>query len=211
MAAAESPDYEYVQPIALLRSGTHEDAVRAVALASVMAYALHPEEPQWDRWLSGPFAKSVRRAKKRGPFEAVAAISAARVHVGEAEAAAFIPTTYPEMDPALAKLQVSGTNFERTGRWVAPAVEGGPRMFVNESLGMSTGKTAAQAAHGLFAWYERLDYDRRTAWVEAGAPFSLTSVPEDQFTGVANDAYVLIEDAGRTEIKKDSATVAVLF
>lgn len=55
---------ELVQPIVLLRSGSHEDAVRCVAEASLRAYVSAPDLPEWRQWLAGSFTKTVRRASR---------------------------------------------------------------------------------------------------------------------------------------------------
>ena len=52
---------ELVQPIVLLRSGSHEDAVRCVAEASLRAYVSAPDLPDWEAWLAGSSTKTVRR------------------------------------------------------------------------------------------------------------------------------------------------------
>ena len=210
---------EFVQPVVVLRAGTHEDAVRAVALASVLAWVhtsgaggtdddtAAPGAENWRPWLSGRFAKSVRRAKA-GQFAALAPTAAAIVEIGDAKAAAFTPTTYPGMDPTVAKLQVSGTDFDRD-QWASKTEDGGPRVLVNEGLGMSTGKAAAQAAHGLFRWFLNLDPNQRTEWVAAGCPFGLDGVTRTDFEKACRNAVVVIHDAGFTEIEPGSATVAV--
>lgn len=226
----------YVQPIMVLRAGTHEDAVRAVALASVLAWVNTGGEDvlgakstavttsrtdgcgdqvpdlvadHWAAWMAGRFAKSVRRAKV-GQFTTLAPLAAAVVEIGDAKAAAFAPTTYPDMLPALSKLQVSGTDFERTA-WADSPDGSGPQVLINEGLNMSTGKTAAQAAHGLFAWFMRLDVQQRRAWVGQECPLSVTGMPTDRFATEAQRAQVLIRDAGFTEIEPGSATVSVLY
>jgi hypothetical protein len=55
---------ELVQPIILLRSGSHEDAIRCVAEASLRAYVSAPDLPEWEQWLAGSFTKKVRRASR---------------------------------------------------------------------------------------------------------------------------------------------------
>ena len=209
---------EYVQPIVVLRSGTHEDAVRAVALASVLAWVntamrkdsnpeAMPGVANWQPWLAGRFAKSVRRAKA-GQFAALVPHASSVVECGDAKAAAFAPTTYPDMDPAIAKLQVSGTDFVRS-QWQANDGHG-PLVLVNEGLGMSTGKTAAQAAHGLFRWFLNLDSNERDNWIAGRCPFALMGVSGQAFEKGTEHAAVVIRDAGFTEIAPGSATVTVM-
>lgn len=209
MSTMSTGSTRFVQPIALLRSGCHEDAVKAVALASVLAYVHTGDAPAWESWLDGRFAKSVRRAKA-GQFAALTPDAASVVEVGAAKAAAFIPSTYEDLDPTLAKLQVSGTDFERSGTWERSPHEGGPWLLVNDGLGMTTGKAAAQAAHGLFVWFLNASADLRRWWIADGCPFAVEGVPATEFAKASQNAQVTINDAGFTEIEPGSATVIVL-
>ncbi|MCU6479067.1 hypothetical protein [Arthrobacter sp. A2-55] len=151
-----------VQPIVLLVDkadpGNHFDAVVAVAMASVAAYAHQPASglsPTWEPWLGQSFAKTVRRADRKA-FERIAGTGGQRVYLGSAQAIAFTPTTYGHMPKILAHLQVSGTELpRRPENRQADAAD--VRIVLNASLGMSTGKTAAQAAHALFAWFTGLN------------------------------------------------------
>lgn len=198
-----------VQPIVLLRAGTHEDAVRAVALASVTAYLQTADDPAWTDWLAARFTKTVRRAKA-GLFAQITPLAAAHATVGEAQALALVPVSYDEMADSVRKCQVAGTELPRLG-WPQANGHGPlhPQIAINEDLGMSTGKTAAQAAHGLFAWFLRLADADRAAWLAQGAPFGLTGLDKAAFAEHARDARVIINDAGFTEVTPGSATVIV--
>lgn len=208
MSTVSAGSTRFVQPIAVLRAGCHEDAVKAVALASVLAYVNTGDDPAWGQWLTSRFAKSVRRAKA-GQFAALAPGAAAVVQIGEAKAAAFIPSTYEDLDPALSKLQVSGTDFDRSEQWRKAPEEGWPWLLVNEGLGMTTGKTAAQTAHALFVWFLQTDENTRSRWAAEGFPFTVEGVSGDDFVKSAKNARVTINDAGFTEIEPGSATVLV--
>ncbi|WP_162802075.1 peptidyl-tRNA hydrolase [Ornithinimicrobium murale] len=200
-------DLDLVQPIVLLDAGTHEDACRAVALASVTAWLTHHEHPSWGPWLAGRFTKTVRRAKNEHAL--TRALDAGPVvveRVGEAAAAALVPVTYFEMDRYVRKLQVTGLELPRCGSEDV-ATEGGPTILVNTDLGMSTGKSAAQVAHGLFAWLLSLDEDARTDWLYGGRRFDLAEVAAAE---LATSPELSIHDAGLTEIAPGSATVKVL-
>ena len=69
---------ELVQSIVLLRSGSHEDAVRCVAEASLRAYVSAPDLPEWAEWLAGSFTKTVRRAKPWSGWPVIPPTSKAR-------------------------------------------------------------------------------------------------------------------------------------
>lgn len=215
----------FVQPIMLLVDkadpAAHTDAVQAAALASVLAFAeetlSHAEpDPSWAAWLDGPFTKTVRRADAKifGKLaEKFAGQEHADVAVGKARAMAFRPTTYGALSRHLSKLQVSGTDLpDRTTDHPVAAPEDSPVLTVNAGLGMSTGKTAAQAGHALFAWFLTLDTDARRHWYERGCPFTLDFAAPDRFESAAADVpeELLIVDAGRTEIDPGTATAFVL-
>ena len=214
---------EYVQPIMLRRTGTHEDAVTAAAAASVTAYANDPTNPAWDIWLAQPFAKSVRRAKP-AVFARLAADAPAVVDYGpeHAAAAAYAPIPADSLPRELAKLQVSGTDLPREGWEPMPHTPRGPILITDEDLPLTTGKACAQAAHALFAWTLR-NHGQRTitewltrkpstfrddlaAWHAAGSPFHVTAVPHDVFLNMTERAPVVIRDAGRTEIEPGTVT-----
>jgi peptidyl-tRNA hydrolase len=200
---------QYVQNIAVVKAGTHEEVVKAVALASVVAYVVRPEEPSWDQWLSGRFTKSVRRGSRAQVREAAILDSCCSgVCVGDAEAYGFLPLHKDVAEPALGKLQVANFERDRTGEWDMD--DGGPTLVINESIEMSTGKTAAQAAHGLFGWFLRQSSQVRHAWNRADSPFTVVSLPGDEFEEVRRNAFLTITDAGFTEIPAGSVTVVVV-
>ena len=55
-------EHTWVQPILVAKTGMHEPTIELAASASAALYLQHPHLPEWASWLSGPFAKSVRRA-----------------------------------------------------------------------------------------------------------------------------------------------------
>ena len=200
-----------LQPIVVRRTGTHEQMVEAAARASVAAWLADPDNPAWVPWLAGSFGKSVRRAR---PVE----VEKAREHllvsvrVGEAEAFAGLPVTREDMPAPIRKLQVSGTDAERAG-WVLPTDRPlGPYIAVNLGANMTTGKTCAQVAHGLFAWALKQTPETLSAWQGAGMPFFVSEATQEKFDGFrrySSDLSILIEDAGHTEVAPGTATVLV--
>ena len=205
------PTGELVQPIILLVDRedpcAEDEGIAAAALASVNALLGHPRHPYWKPWAQGAFAKSVRRAdakmfaKVAGEFP-----DHAMAEIGAAKAMGFAPMQADSLPKRLAKLQVSGTTLPPGG---CPAATG-VRIVLNDSLGMSTGKAAAQAAHALFAWVLETAPDALGAWRAAGCALSVERLGAKEFGAAARRADgPVIHDAGRTEITPGSATAFV--
>jgi peptidyl-tRNA hydrolase len=209
-------EFELIQPIVLLvdrdNPSPDVDGIAAVAEASVTAYwratIFGQKLGAWDEWLSGPFAKTVRRADRK-TFDKLRALftgdaSPTRVCVGSAEALAFNPIEPGSMPSALKRLQVSGTTLPRGEADVS--ADRSATIVLNEDLGMSTGKAAAQAAHALFALH--LTGDRHATVSTPRIRFaSRTAIDEILNT---HESAVSIVDAGRTEIEPGSLT-AIAF
>lgn len=87
-------------------------------------------------------------------------------------------------------------------------------LVVNDELGMSTGKAAAQSAHALFAWLLeaiRSDIERVDAWLAAEQPVRVVFAEQGEFARLSRKATgPLIRDAGRTEITPGSTTAFVV-
>jgi hypothetical protein len=167
-----------------------------------------PENPDWQPWAAGAFAKSVRRADAKMFQKVLTAFpDHALVQVGEARAVGLPPMPADALPKLLAKLQVSGTELP-DGEPLPPQ----PLTIVlNESLGMSTGKAAAQAAHALFAWLVEAEHSVVDAWEAAGFPVGISALPAAKFRrGAGRAAGPVIQDAGRTEIEPGSTTAYVV-
>lgn len=215
--------YSLVQPIMLLvdknNPAGHADAVAAAAIASVGAYinalASGINADNWEAWLSERFAKSVRRADAK-TFAKLAAdpvlANSGSASVGSARAMAYAPTTYDQMPKQIARLQVSGTNLPEQPATPPPTQHSGdPVIVLNGSLGMSTGKASAQAAHALFAWHLRwrdTDLEARSRQLLSTGLAIATAREFDQLREGA--AGPLIVDAGLTEIAPGTATAFVV-
>lgn len=202
-----------IQPIIVRRSGTHEEMVEAVARASVAAWLSDPTNPAWAPWLAASFGKTVRRARP-AEVEKCREWFVASAAVGEAEAFACLPVPTDDMPAPIRKLQVSGTDAERKGWPLPPAPDRptGPWLSINLGAAMSTGKTAAQAAHGVFAWALKQSPEQLDAWQAEGLPFTVGEAPPDQFDSFrahAPSTSILIQDAGHTEVTPGTATVLV--
>ncbi|PYI68205.1 hypothetical protein CVV68_07750 [Arthrobacter livingstonensis] len=208
----EEPPRELVQPIILLvdrvQPAGADQGIAAAALASVQAFMRDPENPSWQLWASGAFAKSVRRADAKMFAKVLAAFpDHVLATVGTASAAGLPPLPADGLPKLLTKLQVSGTQLPDGG-----ALPGQPLTVVlNDSLRMSTGKAAAQAAHALFAWLLDAGPHAVDAWAAAGFPVGIVHASGRDFRkGARKASGPVIQDAGRTEIEPGSTTAYVV-
>lgn len=217
-----SPSPSLVQPIVLLVDKNdpagHRDSILAAAIASTEAYAMTIQDAgaddgdAWAQWLSGRFTKSVRRADLK-TFTKLASSTdlpfRSLVARGKARAMAYLPVTYEEMAKPLTRLQVSGTDLPEL-----PVSEGsgteGPVIVLNGDLGMSTGKSCAQAGHALFAWFLQEHAGGRTVPAASLARAGLRIVGAAEFAALRAGAVgPVIVDSGLTEIDPDTATAFV--
>lgn len=181
-----------VQPIVVSAEGNHLDAVAAAATASLGGFG--NDSPVYREWLSGPFTKTVRRCKAaqferlRDAFGVYEAVS------GTARAFAMDPVAYDDMPKAVRNLQVSGTEMPRGESSIDLGADYWSAV-VNGSLGMSTGKTAAQVAHAF--------------WM-AGRVLNIIEVAGHEFERLLPDATYVVRDAGLTEFDGPTTTVAVM-
>lgn len=200
-----------VMPLVLKKSGTHQEAIAAVAVAALEGYrASSADHEIWDRWMNeGDCGKTVRRANEKD-FAKVSQRPdvIATSEVGDAKVLAFVPVAYTEMDSVIRRLQVGNTDFEREEM---TEIADAPTIVLNLDLGMSTGKSAAQAAHALLAWWDLASQESRDEWVEKGNKVNIAEVPGPQFTRMSSLVvpYAVIHDAGHTEIESGSATAFV--
>ncbi|MET4143994.1 aminoacyl-tRNA hydrolase [Arthrobacter sp. UYCo732] len=213
-----------VQPIVLLVDKNdpagHRDSIVAAAIASTSAYAktLEPgaeRDRSWEQWLSGRFTKSVRRADLKA-FTKLESDEAfqheSHVVVGKAKAMAYLPSAYEDMPKSLTRLQVSGTDLP-DAPLTAPSRRrsGDPIIVLNGALGMSTGKSAAQAGHALFAWQlNRGEMDGELTSIRLASTDLIIASAEEFETLQTVAASQLIVDSGLTEIDPNTATAFVI-
>lgn len=204
-------EHEFIMPVVLRKSGTHHEAIAAVATAVLQGCLSGPDANTWGAWFVSGQGKTVRRANEKD-FQKVSARDdvLAASEVGAARALVFPPVLYTEMDKGLRRFQVGGTEFPRDPR---EAVAGVPTVVLNAGLGMSTGKSAAQAAHAMLAWWDSLSDEQREEWQEEPPrEVNILEAETGEFERMAEevDADLLIHDAGHTEIESGSATAFVI-
>lgn len=199
-----------VQPIVVLRSGSHEDVVAAVAVASVTAWLNRESETLWDEWLAGAYGKTVRRAKPAQFARVLEEVPQGFLVVrGEAKAYATSPFLAESLPVSIRKLQVSGTNMPVVG-WQSSTEDrmASPIGVVNDSLEMTTGKTAAQAAHALLLWaVAQSDVETVRSGLENVV---FVGASQDRFDEFSARSNFVVVDAGRTELNSYTKTVCIV-
>lgn len=222
-----SADLTYVQTILLRRDpadpASHLDSIAAAATASVLAYLYDLEAgwdlENWNNWHRDGQAKTTRRAKP-SVFERLSAEAVSEFWVGKAAAAAFSPVPPSAVPAAVSRLQVSGTELPRTAA-AGPEGACGAIIVLNGSLGMSTGKSCAQAAHALLEWVRngaRREFDmpavsrRIRQWAKEGYGVRIHEAGAEEFIRLqgGRTPHSLIHDHGHTEIAPGTATAFVL-
>ncbi|MFF0742165.1 peptidyl-tRNA hydrolase [Streptomyces sp. NPDC004111] len=191
------------------RTDALETAARAVLVMLSDARSLGDGE--WAEavrnWEDARIRKVVRRARG-AEWRKASALPGITVTGKETEVRVFPPIPLDGWPKELAKLQVSGTELDDPEEPGEPD-PAAPVLWVNPDLGMSAGKTMAQAGHGAqLAWWDLSDGERE-AWRATGFPLSVRTAPAAKWREVAADpALPVVRDAGFTEIAPGK-TVAV--
>ncbi|GEL48587.1 hypothetical protein CHO01_37030 [Cellulomonas hominis] len=200
---------DWVMPILVDKTGTHELTVEAAARACVLAWARRTADQQaaFDAWLSGPFTKSVRRASAAHLDRAVAELGGHEVRWGGSRGVALAPMRMVDLPKLVAKAQVASTDLERTRP--APAPVAGVSVTVLETL--TTGKAAAQAAHALLGWALEADGSavERVLGVSTGLHLAFTG-PGHLRLLAARPGAVAIRDNGLTEVTPGTLTAVAI-
>ena len=194
---------DLVQPIVVGPAGGHFEIIEAVMRASATAYLERDDDPAWAQWLAGSFTKTVRftnatrlGALAEGPGSTV-------VTVGDATAVAFAPMRPSQMPKRIARARVSGLDRPRPD--TNPPLAG-YSVLVNDSLDMTTGKSAAQAAHAVMVQVLSGVWDAEAVAAARAVPVSHGLL--DVFAHLAPED--VIHDAGWTEIPSGSTTALAL-
>ncbi|AZA08607.1 aminoacyl-tRNA hydrolase [Corynebacterium pseudopelargi] len=193
-------------------------AVLQAAARAAVAVCLDPragadfEDPEHgyfaralDTWYRHRIRKVTRRARNAA-WRNVQDLAGVSV---ENTARAFIPSAVSEVPAPIAKLQIAGTDLPASQE---PEPQPGvPVLYVDASLGMSAGKTAAQVGHAsmLLAGHQSLAWAER--WAAQDFALSLCEVGKEEFEArCANPGAVTVVDAGFTEIAPNTPTVCAL-
>jgi peptidyl-tRNA hydrolase len=125
---------------------------------------------------------------------------------GGAEVRVFPPVPLDDVPKDLAKLQVTGTDFEDPDE--LPALEPGvPVLWINPALEMSSGKAMAQCGHAAhLAWLE-LSPEGRKVWAAADFALAVRTASPAQWQTLLTSGLPVVQDAGFTEVAPGSRTV----
>jgi peptidyl-tRNA hydrolase len=156
-------------------------------------------------WQDARIRKVVRRARGAA-WTRAAALPGITVARGTAELRVFPPVPVDDWPPDLARLQVSGTDFEDPAAPGEPAA-GTPVLWLNPELPMTAGKAMAQAGHGAqLAWWELSD-QARSEWVERDFELAVRTAAAGQWPRLLTSGLPVVTDGGFTEVAPGSATV----
>jgi peptidyl-tRNA hydrolase len=215
-AASRDEGRQYALPLVVrvergaepARTDALEAAGRAV-LAFLSDPAVTEPDGEWAAatraWQDARIRKVVRRARGAA-WQRAGAMPGITVLRGSAEVRVFPPVPVDEWPPELAKLQVSGTDFDDPETPAGPA-PGTPVLWLNPELPMSAGKAMAQVGHGVqLAWWE-LEPRDRSGWKELDFDLAVRVAAVGQWKELLASGLPVVTDGGFTEVAPGSATV----
>jgi len=156
-------------------------------------------------WEDARIRKVVRRARGAA-WERACALPGISVAHGSAEVRVFPPVPVDDWPVDLARLQVSGTDFEDLEPPDAPAA-GVPVLWLNPELPMTAGKAMAQAGHGAQLVWWQLEPTTRSDWLEVGFDLAVREAGKEQWAELLGSGLPVVTDGGFTEVAPGSATV----
>jgi peptidyl-tRNA hydrolase len=184
-----------------------EAAASAVVLLLSDPRSTEPDgewRPLVERWRSGPIRKVVRRG--RGVrFTAVQELPGVELERRGACVRAFVPGPTDQVPPALAKLQVGGTDQPVRGEPAAPT-PGAVSIALTPLTTMTTGKSAAQSGHAAQLAWESMDAAARLAWRESGWAVRVLMPDAAGWARLERLAPVAVHDGGFTEVLPGTRT-----
>ncbi|MEV0288444.1 MULTISPECIES: peptidyl-tRNA hydrolase [unclassified Kribbella] len=184
-----------------------ETAARAVL--AILADERSVGEGEWAEamhaWQDDRIRKVVRRARG-AEWRRAEALPGITMHGSGAEVRVFPPVPLDDVPKDLAKLQVTGTDFEDPEE--LPAVEPGlPVLWINPGLEMSSGKAAAQCGHAAHLAWWALSARGRKEWVAADFALAVRTATPEHWQELSRSGLPVVQDAGFTEVAPGSRTV----
>ncbi|RAC08269.1 peptidyl-tRNA hydrolase, partial [Burkholderia multivorans] len=194
----------------------HIDVLEATARAVVTFLDDPRSQPggEWSDavayWRDGAIRKVVRRGDGK-KLEDARALGSVTVSFGgtedyaPAESSVFPPGPVSPLPPQLSKLQVGGTEFPDEGETSVPSAEAVVTIELSPLVTLTTGKAAAQVAHGAQLAFEQMSPEQRDRWRDAD--FSLRAVTPSKADWRTASRPVSVIDAGFTEVDGPTETV----
>jgi peptidyl-tRNA hydrolase len=215
-AAARDEGRQYALPLVVRVERTappsRTDALEGAARA-VLTFLADPRVTEvggeWSAaaqaWEDARIRKVVRRARGAG-WTRAAALPGITLVNRTAELRVFPPVPVDEWPADLARLQVSGTDFDDPAAPGVPAAAT-PVLWLNPELAMTAGKAMAQAGHGAqLAWWG-LSPQARADWTEREFDLAVRDAGREQWTALLASGLPVVTDGGFTEVAPGSATV----
>jgi peptidyl-tRNA hydrolase len=195
-------------------------ALLAAAASSVVALCMSEcvgAEGPWHQaylaWAGARIRKVARRARGAQWKAALSVpghtVGHADVDGREAIAHACVPSRVGDLDARIKKLQIGGTELDHDRP--TPRRDGLPVLWVNSSLGMSLGKTAAQVGHASMLLAGAMRVEQVAYWAQHGYGCAVQDADKHLWPLLLEQAQagnaVVVRDAGFTEIAPGSITV----
>jgi len=182
-----------------------EAAARAVL--AILADERSAGEGEWAEamraWQDARIRKVVRRARG-AEWRRAEALPGITVTGAKAEVRVFPPVPLDAVPKDLAKLQVTGTDFEDPED--LPEHEG-PVLWINPGVTMSSGKAMAQCGHAAHLAWLALSAAGRKEWVAADFALAVRTATHPQWQKLLTTGLPVVQDAGFTEVAPGSRTV----
>jgi peptidyl-tRNA hydrolase len=184
-----------------------ETAARAVL--AILADERSAGEGEWAEamcaWQDARIRKVVRRARG-AEWRRAEAMPGITVTGSTAEVRVFPPVPLDAVPKDLAKLQVTGTDFEDPEELPTPD-EQTPVLWINPGLTMSSGKAMAQCGHAAQLAWLALSAEGRKEWVAADFALAVRTATPGQWQELLRSGLPVVQDAGFTEVAPGSRTV----
>jgi hypothetical protein len=186
-------------------------AAAAVAVVRLLADERSWPEGEWfpqvRRWTEGAIRKHCRRARGIA-WTRVEALPGVTAVVDGAEVRALVPGPVDEIAPAVARLQLSGSELDDpdAARVADPAAGGPVVVSLSPEPFLPLGKAAAAAGHAAQLAALRMPARRLTAWHDAGFPVVVEHPGAARWRRLRGEAPVVVLDAGLTEVAPGTCT-----
>jgi peptidyl-tRNA hydrolase len=210
----EGPQYALPLVIRVARAAppTRTDALEGAARA-VLLFLSDPRvtdpDGEWAAaeraWEDARIRKVVRRARGAA-WERALALPGITVVRQSAEVRVYPPVPVDDWPVDLARLQVSGTDFDDPEPPAEPAA-GTPVLWMNPELPMTAGKAMAQAGHGAQLLWWGLGPRARSEWLDLDFDLAVRVAGKEQWTELLASGLPVVTDGGFTEVAPGSATV----